>query len=1713
MEKDVQEYPFYKVVHGRETLVFIGSKPEYKAMYMRSNNAAAAKTPTVKFKYVEETIFNDDNIDTVTQKIKAATGLDQAYIWCKTHLNNQENATRAFLNEIFASRKIVAKSEIEYAFKCVTTSTSTKTTNTIKNDTVALTFNQALVLFMLPKHVLRPIGFKRQDGSGNTIFFPIKPDENVVIDNVEARIIHENAKTIESFSPMHKTLYVTGDAHPESLYYPPNRLVSQYNTRQLENIRDYKAPSTSSVSVFPSYVQVRVFGGVIQDEINLFKTFGNLEPTDKVPFIKWISVSKTLFKLYKPYINKYKEKAIKDLAIWTRQNKFIKASFEHVVIKVVINQVQIGTLVLETDGSYNIRINYQKGVNATVAAVSQDILNIHSLVNKLVPLVKPNVKALWSPHNFDGETVLVKLTCDGVIKNMSKPLTTSQISDAIDEVNELFSSRATPLKGTVGMLYKRFNGFMEEENINFFMNRYHTLKPKPMINLISHVFCLSSDAAKELYEEWEVLHHAKQGETGAFITQKIVKMIGVNIRPGKSFYEFQIDGVTMLSQVNRIVHGLLYLLHVSGKSKKTGKKSTPAIVVPAENENNGEENMGFELELDLELLFEGNEIPMADDNGQQSPAASTSSSLNSSPLSQQSSPGQTSIDEIKQNMTCPKPRPPRLSKNVIDLPNLKKESLLVHLKKADKELFYVHKDKANKQYVSTCQANANKHPVVMLEHEIAYNNKCFPNAIIDHVNVGTTPEREKRNFYTCPKVWCPKSRVALTMTQFNDEYGGQCPFSSVNEVPILFDKGQFKGRDRHVYLLDPTYHKEHFRSPCCGLKDMSAKLKNNDNGTINAKANGWKYIVDHNVPVAEDRYSMLPSRLHQLFDNRYCGDKNGNNGLVNKQTDCYLIYGLPAKGQPLLQCIIKSIENADMTNQNDLVSLVKTNLDMETFLSLGDGLVCRGFLPSSNMIQDDDLFSKFRAWFLNVPIKQYIKRFNLGNVFNLLKRMPNYSLKQFVPEALRKFHKNVLREFQFYSSYTAYLDYMTDDRIIKNHEYVLPLLQTAWFNPKRYNVLIIKDVDEASTISCPLYQSAEHNFDQEKPTVLLLHQGAYYYEPIHYLHNVQVGSKSSLVIDRIHSNSESNNRASRVITSYLATCANDYFDARAISIRTLLDASAHVVTKQLLNFKFHVVAYYTRTNVIVPLKKPTPMDLNHPSSFEFIDTCLKGFDVTLTEKFAKGVLNAINKIVPGYYASSAFVKVRDTKVALKMSNIDIIIPLAPYKDLKASNIYQEIVKDGAIFTMYEKDDPRRDMVSMNRYVEILYKTFLNELINLINRIPELKDLLDMLRHSENPLPWTVKRVILLDKVKDYAKRLVFRGMPKPSVANVPTGLTSLCSNIGNMSKCQHQCTIVSVKSTRGNNRNKQCQLSIPDENYEYIFERCIEYLLNPINPTKIAPVLTDNELVNDNIVVFSSSDVATHGIQDIISKLSLTGNLNFERQLVDAKEAEIKNIETPNFVAHLKDHDKPSFMDSSPLKGFQLKRYEGSEQKNGGWLFELFTVINKRINAKASMLSEQDLKNLLLKNIKSNHRADADTTFEQLNDNPSFRQHCKINNESSILECVNSSNYSISIYELQILAKIVGVNIFITTRQTQRTPDRMRCLGKISSKDYYLILHQHQPARTSKDVDEFYLYVKTGGKYLFTSADLGPVFSKCVKAKCTNGFFSEDLDDVCPPYK
>ena len=294
---------------------------------------------------------------------------------------------------------------------------------------------------------------------------------------------------------------------------------------------------------------------------------------------------------------------------------------------------------------------------------------------------------------------------------------------------------------------------------------------------------------------------------------------------------------------------------------------------------------------------------------------------------------------------------------------------------------------------------------------------------------------------------------------------------------------------------------------------------------------------------------------------------------------------------------------------------------------------------------------------------------------------------------------------------------------------------------------------------------------------------------------------------------------------------------------------------------------------------------------------------------------------------------------------------------------------------------------------------------------------------------------------------------------------------------------------------------------------------------QVIKVVTEDTLINPNIILFSSMDVVQQGLDTILAQFKKVGTNHYQSEFVDvdAKVALNTNAanasidDKPLFHESIVIQPKPTLMAS--LVDFTLLKMDTDATNN--WLLNLFTIINTRINPK-KLFTKEEIQKLLWKKIKSDYRTNAKRTMDDLMDNPSFKLLFgrSEDTESNMIRVLENPKYRIAGYEIKILSTIVGMNVFMTSRKTQRAPDRMRCVGKLV-RDYYIMLHQH----VGEDkCFEFHLYTKNGHghgpgpghdikKYLLSRSDFDAKFSKCVQAKCTMGFVSGDVDDVCPPYK
>lgn len=468
---------------------------------------------------------------------------------------------------------------------------------------------------------------------------------------------------------------------------------------------------------------------------------------------------------------------------------------------------------------------------------------------------------------------------------------------------------------------------------------------------------------------------------------------------------------------------------------------------------------------------------------------------------------------------------------------------------------------SNSRYAVVCGQSNKRQPIVISDPEKQRIDAEFPGAYPDHVRYGSTPELAKRNIYICPKVWCPKSRVALSEAQFAKQ-GFKCPYKEVDETPIVFESSDYfpKGKQRHVALLDPKYHAEGLQMPCCNKLPMQSSDSNTN------------YIRSSKVyPLEQDRYGLLPPELGVIFKSKTCGNQNRadslsskeNGGVINKRTSCYVRMGISPHPQRFLQCMARLLGAADA---GALVESIKMNLSLSEFAAINGGSLCRTFMPAAGIASvSEQTWEAFRRTDTRVDTKF------LSDVRDA----------------------RVLRDLLVFASRERFFGVLgASSDVIVDHDMLLHLfnLGLPWLNPDGANFVVIEsssssrdeeDKDRAFYASCPRYQGFASDLRLRRPIVYILKQDIFY-EPI--VHVTQKHRTTGFLYQQ-----SAHPGATFLMDMMFAGCGSEALDDEAAFVMACMKQHGFQPTSQVVDYAFRLRGFVDALGTFVPL--PRPCDL------------------------------------------------------------------------------------------------------------------------------------------------------------------------------------------------------------------------------------------------------------------------------------------------------------------------------------------------------------------------------------------------------------------------------------------------------------------------------------------------------------------------------------------
>ena len=394
-------------------------------------------------------------------------------------------------------------------------------------------------------------------------------------------------------------------------------------------------------------------------------------------------------------------------------------------------------------------------------------------------------------------------------------------------------------------------------------------------------------------------------------------------------------------------------------------------------------------------------------------------------------------------------------------------------------------------------------PIVLTKEEmekLVKNKQDFYDNIIPYGSSSS-----KINYYTCPRVWCPASKIPLDPNSDNYE----CPLE--NEEPMTFFWGIDKTKKRYIKLIKPN--EKGLCAPCCGKKEQKKQdldkciIPNNDidldddnikKKTSLSKKNNEKedkkekedkedkdvslkdslidnnYLMNQKAPITNNRYGSISEDLHNILLPKVSYSICSK--MIHKTQKCFIRKGINhrknntnnniIKNDSIINCIANSL---NFNSKEKLIDDIIKRMDIIIFLALENGNVCKAFMDINEIIPENN--------------KKIIKKLNKNKkILNLFTYDDNNNL-------------SLSRILNIYKSYYKFINYLkSNDYPTDKSPYYLYSLIAILYN----KLLIIWEYDNDIKILCPMYSSYTDiltNLELNPELLMILKDGSYY-EPI-----------------------------------------------------------------------------------------------------------------------------------------------------------------------------------------------------------------------------------------------------------------------------------------------------------------------------------------------------------------------------------------------------------------------------------------------------------------------------------------------------------------------------------------------------------------------------------------------------------------------------------------
>ena len=1479
---DVIKATLEKIEAGSKLLVADTKKLEKQFGDNYKNILGIDIDKSIKPIFIYNYINHDDNINIVSKKIIVYLNKytkvkrpEDIYLWAYKDIIKDVNIDATFISNCF---KKDSKLSFEYFNQCVFNYFGKKI-----NDNGYNMIDKQIALKLIndinTNKIIEPILFKYiYDGFFEYIQY--NPNElnidDQLLEKVKTFTINSYTSLILSFFEVKDNILemiIVNDTNEafQPIYFPlyKNTSTNDFDSlekfiKQLDGIENeinhYELIHKYQINKYITFLSLKGNEINFNNKINLSLLFDKIHTNKNLVFAKYKSPSNIFYKIHKESIAKIDSK---DMEKWTiyksNYGKIMNTTF--IIIKFKFGSSSWVTLNISDILGYDIKFNCSVDDKATIDDIYAFYKQINNFLKTIIILYPDESIPLITKDNVK----IINLVTYNVIGLEKKTVKFDNIETIItNKMYPYFNIIPNPDKNILHLQYKKVDNYIKYDNIQMFITQHFGMPKEALISNLMELYIMSKDEAEKEYNKWSNKSEVE------FVTNNITdnkpkfkpkndNFVNLKLKINEVIdTKFIITGLKDYHTQDVLCHLIEILLDLTNqKIKKTNIDLTnfdaqmfheqptnnivfndidKDILEELTSEYNEDDDYDYDIDAEFSALEKEFEKEIKETEDETSENKNSNAKKLSEPIKKGKTPG----------------------------------PVLGYLKEADSKLFdYPHiKGKKRTDFPSSCGWTDTRQPMIINEEQKNKIDKEFPEAYDGYIKTGSTPELAKKNYYICPKVWCPKSKVAISYKDYQKN-NNKCPYPEIEEEPVLFDKpfwgkteADALNKKHYVGFLKDSTHPNHFCLPCCFKlppsdkkkkqetcktnyisEDIKPIEKNELNITVKDKdiIGNEKYIKgEHFFPLEASRLGLLPKELTELLGNKKCGSRHDGTGLLDSGTKCFLRKGINHFSHSFISCVIFML-NLPFKSDKELLNFIIDNLDVQKYLALENGKIIRLFINNNFDIYNQKNFKEFHIWFLKQ--NTYIKNFNLYKIKKDIEKLDPiiFNKKDLVT------YKDVIREFMIYNSFKHFIEYLKNENTIKDHRTLLDLINIEQNINTQNAHIIIADVDTSTNktvLLCPFNRNVKELININNPFVFIIKNNDYY-EPLSYIeyNSGNISAQYEFIYEDCDDNIKN------IISYYLNNCGNVLTDKTGETIALYLESIGYKTRSYVIDFSFRIRGLLLKENLFIPFKNKLDIyNVSNKSYVYFND--ITDFKCLLSDDIITTIFEKVKEFTGDlYYEIDHFIVDNDDEeknIAVKLKKV-----LVPLQLNRKNTLFKKFENDLDIFIETQVEDKRTKIMKTIKENSRAFEVFFQSATSYINNDEKIRSEITFLTDLQNPFPKNFRREKLLNILEDVSKQIVIKSNESVMAKEL---IDDICDNSIETKNCVYPCDV--NKDSTWNT----CLMGIPEEYMQNFVNKMIETLLLGRNVNLEIKVFS----VNLGEILLDQHDINNNKVQDII---------------------------------------------------------------------------------------------------------------------------------------------------------------------------------------------------------------------------------------------------------